>query len=474
MALMQLAFKDLESVNSFASDITSRRGGLALMPRSQMMQWASSYGGIPVSVNQSSSRRETWLHGQRPTVYQQDLDYLMKRDPVARAVISKPPRDTWMRMPRAYEPAVDDFFARLVRLGFTRAVINADVSQRRTLPGCAFLYIKAGGAPGNPIDEGGDLWTGFQAVKAGDIDWRETTWNYSDPTLPWGVERLAVVQGDGTRAKIHGSRLIPLCEDLEATKLQEAWPKLAALHDPLWRRLDVEAMQNGAQVDGNPYVLEIDTDLLRAGMGRVKLDPTEADDMMDQVAEVASGETHAFGIMKAIRVRRVGKVDLDNPEWVLRLVAGAVAADSEFTSNMVIVFSRGSEQITDADRNDYGDDIEIRRDLVAWPVLDRAFTLGQVSGFVKKTRPEVPLELKWPSIRRLTQREEAFVLARNAATLREAREARRLPPRHIDELFPKDPESLPEKPIRADERKKRDAEDAAAEKELDGKGAVEG
>lgn len=470
MALLQFAFKDIQSVNNFALDLgSSRRGNAGLMPRSQLYAWGNSFGGTPITtVNRSSSQRETWLHGQRPIVYQQDLDYLMKRDPVSRAVVTHPPRDTWVRMPRSYEDAVDEFFAELTRMGFQRAAITADICQRRSMPGVAFLYIKTGGSPSDHIEDGGAAWTGFQVIRPTDVDWKETTYNFADPLLPHGIELLAVVQSNGIRAKIHGTRLVAFVEDLEVDKLQEAWPKLAVLHDPLWRRLDIEVMQTGAQVDGNPYVLEVDTDLLRQGMGRVKLDQDEADDMMDQVAEVASGETHAFGVMKAIRVRRVGKVDLDNPEWALRSVAGAVASDSEFTSNMVVVFSRGSEQITDADRNDYADNVETRRHLFAWHILDRLFRLAQVSGFVTKMRAELPLELKWPHIRRLNQREEAFVLARNAATLREAREARRLPPRHIDEQFPPDPDSLPEKTIRADERAKRQQDEAAAEKELDG------
>jgi hypothetical protein len=462
--------------------LPSRRGGgalsLGLPPFGSYAYFdgaASANGGVPLYVSPASStRRESWLMGAQPAIYQHDLDHLMARDPVTRAIVGIPVRNTWGGVPRAFDATVDGFLEDVHRLGWMQAAISADMAQRRSIPGISFVHIVAGGDPATHIEESGGLWSGFQVIRASDIDWLETTFNPGDPDLaPFFIERLAVVDAEGNSFRIHGTRLIAFHDDLESRAPQACRPILYGLHDTLWRRRDIEFMQAAAQVEGNPIVVSIDPNLLEKGLDRVRLKPEEEDATMQDIADVRSGATDAIGILRAITVKRVGKIELEDPEWALRAVVGSLAVDCDLTANSLMVFSRGSEQITDADRNDIQDRTEMRRRIHAWPRLARLFRLAQLSGYVAKRRARFPLELRWPFIRRLNEREEAFVLSRNAATLREAREAGRIPPAYVAEQFPADPDAFPVMPTRSGQRldqeeAKRQQEMDAAEAELDG------
>jgi len=389
----------------------------------------------------SSSRRELFLYGYQQRIYDRDLVYLHERDAIVRAINTKPPRDAWLKPPITNVSPIDDFFARLRRLGFFEKARAAHTYARK-LRYC-FLYINAGGDAGEPIEEGGSMWHGFQLIHPSDIDWERTVYDHENPAYSdiYGIEKLAVVNSNGVRYMVHSSRLIAFVEDDEADHPTKARPKIAACYDSVWNRRDYEFMLRQSITEGNPYVITVDTDALEAGH---TLEDDEAEAMQTEAKEVRSAARDSFGPLEHTTVTRVGAADLDDPEWGLRVTTGSIAVAQEMTSNMLMIFSRGSEQVTDADRNDYSGNIRILRETFVWPRLDRVINLGRESGYLGSKRGvQLPMDVEWPQISTMPEREDAFVLARHAATLQAITPLGYLPPPRIARLFKKDPNFKP-------------------------------
>lgn len=417
-------------------------GGLVTLSSLELI--AGQHGGSPVVP--STRRRETYMYGYPQVIHDQDRDHLHQRHGVTFAINTIVPRETWMGLPRTYEDPVDEFFRSLTRLGFVPRAIATDTKCRRR--GHAFLCIKAGGdSPASDLREsGGAGWRGFKSIPPWAIDWSQTTYNHTDALLPYGIETLAVKDRQGNRFPVHGTRLVPFVEDEEAEDdPRSAKAKCDPIHDALWNHRDYEFMLRRAQTEGNPIIIELDV-----ANGYTRITDKEASGMQDEAVEVRSGARDAFGPNVGTVMKRLGAPELDDPEWGLRTTVGTIASATEFTANMLMVFSRGSEQITDADRNDHQDAIEIRRSIFANPILQRMWELGVASGFVRRKRGanirslELPTHMRWPFIRRLSEREEAFVLSRQAATVRELADYGRLPPPYVDEQFPDDPSAVPD------------------------------
>lgn len=408
----------------------------------------SPFPGVPVSsfdslVGQnhgrlywSSSRREQLAYHYQGFIYPQDRRYLHERDPTAHAVNTRPAVDTWFKLPRTYVRGIDDFFDYITSLGFTRAAIPTDITQRWA--GGAFLYINASGDVSQPL-RAASRWFGFDFLRPEDIVEESIVPDESgDPLLTQhGIQSLVWARNDKEKAdrqgvEIHGSRLVSFVEDHES----RSWvgrAKLDPCFDALWNLRDIEHAQKESQFQGNPVVVEVDTE---AGYNSTP----EADSAIEaELKELRSGARDSISPVEGLKIRRLGEPKMDDPAPVIRLLASRIATCTELPVNMILASSRGSEQVTDQDRMDYASNIDVRRQTLALPILGHLVRLGQACDLVPR-RAVLPSDVEWPIIRTLNPRELAYVDKSDATTLNMALASGRRPPPRIERKFPQNTE----------------------------------
>lgn len=434
--LRQFLFRDQASALAYSEALgdyalAGSRRNYSGIPMSVFESGALSYGGIPY-YSSSASGKELHAYQYAAAIHDQDREYLHQRDPLTYAINTVPPRDSWFRVPITGVDAIDSMFRELRKRGFNSRAMAADSCQRKY--GYAFLYVNAAGGSDQPITNR-RVWSGFDYVRARDIVWADTTYKDDDPLLPWHIEKLAVRDANGKTFFIHGTRLVPFVEDHEARHPSRARAKIDPVFDAIWNIRDVEYMQKQAQFEGSPYALEVDS------AAQFRLTPERAAEMGEEMTQVRGLGRDGFGPLEGVKVKRVGAMDLDNAEWAMRILVGRVAVATEFTSNMLIALSRGSEQITDSDRVDYASNIRIRGESFMWPILARVVDLAKEANLLVR-RPEFPDDLEWPELRILTAKEFSSMQRNQAMAIQAAAAGGRMPPDNIRRHWPVDPNAI--------------------------------
>lgn len=442
--LRQFIFNSDTEAADFVQDVMMQVGGAGRrrnnsgMSISRINESAIAHGGTP--WYRTHHERETFLHNRLQVIYEQDREYLYERVPLAKSLCKKVARDCWFRPPTTGDKTIDAFLSAIRGLGFNRAAIAADARQRRS--GYSFIYINANGSPSESIENAGD-WHGFDVITPDMVDWTKTKMadNKDDPLLAAGIFSLYLKPNPADMAAgvnegfvIHGSRLIALSEDEDARHIARSRSMLDVIHDSLWDLLDTQFSRNSAQVSGNPLVIELDTQAVS------DIDDEEAQSVMDMAVEVRSGARDAFGPIKGLTMKRVGKTDLDDPEWGLRMTVGAISAVTEFSANQIMPFSRGSAQMTPEDDVEYMSRIMVREEIHMLPVYQRLVRLAKASRFAPRRMADLPIEVKWPYMRYITPKETVFLLKGRAQALAQAASAGRRLPEGEDDFFPEDDE----------------------------------
>lgn len=388
----------------------------------------------------SSHGKENIIYNYPEDIFHRDREYLYERDPLTHGVLSTPARDTWSQLPTLNSP-LDEFFLELAELDFPAMAETADTLHRRD--GSAFLYLNAGGSPRQPLRTRDELF-GFDIIKAEDV----TEVNFtSQPTALTGQHGIRDVTIDDPEdafnsdefddAVIHGSRLVLFKEDRES----RGWrgrPVIDPIHDALWNLRDIEYAQSHAQFEGSPLAVEVVPDV------PITVDEEDKANLRDEIVEFTEGTRQAFSPVEGVSVERVESADLGDPMPVARMLTSRVAAACEFTVNQLLAMSRGAEQVTDTDRQNYETNIQQRRETFARPILSHMITVGDHLGMTPQRDLRLPLDVRWPNIQAHGLRAMAYIYRTMASALDIAEARGKALPPEIEHFFPDDPSKEPD------------------------------
>jgi hypothetical protein len=461
---IQVAFPSLEAAESFASGLSglgSRRRGI-LGNLTSFGDWASGYGGTIVS---SSRRRETEVYGNQPYITQSDRDYLRFRDPLAgEMLVERPARVTWFAPPRTYIESVDSVFRMARQRGFNKAAEAADACQAYT--GGAFIYLRAGGRPGSRLQKG-DAWLAFSYVPASAIDQESIIWNDDgDPAVAQhGIDSLVIRQENGDPLEVDGSRLFWLCSDIEAQGMRTIVGRsvIDLAFDDVWALKDHYWAGRMAATEGNPIVAEVDLDHPEA----VDLTtPTQVqafeDALSEQFMALRTGHNQSLSA-RGIKFTRMAKNELNDRSIDVVGAASRVAQVSRlWTVQQIVASASGSRKEDPTDHEASEGNVHIRQNSFALPIYEQLLTAAKNCGLMPK-RVELPLDIEWPRLRRLDERQAAIALrsdAMAAQTLR--RTGYHLPPR-LASIFKEDSRG----PVELQGKSEGDKEHEIELKELD-------
>lgn len=403
----------------------------------------SRFNGWP---HRSHEGRERFLYGHQEMVFAQDRLYLHKRDDLVKGLIDEPAHDTWAEMPKTRDEEINDFLFELWSMGFPQKAEAADRVQRRD--GGAFVYLNASGDPSQPLDEN-TVWHSFDYVTVFDIVENSIEYdpNPTDFTELHGIERCKIrrnlspfTTGDPDEAdldtlEVHGSRLIPFIEDVEA-RWWFGQAKLDASFDSIMGLRDAVYAQRNAQLQGDPFKVTLDFE----NVGLAALHDDELDTRVEEAIEdFESGQRDSFVLLEGVQIDRVGAQDLPDPEPLARMYASRLGMNWEHMPNEILMIARGSRQVEPEDRRGYVDNIRRRQESYVRPILQHLLKLAQ---FGKKRHPRRRLVLKeidWPELQTLGERDQAVADNRDAQTLNLAKALGRRAPRQ-EEKFPEDPD----------------------------------
>lgn len=395
--------------------------------------FVSHHGG---EIIRSSHRREQLVYQYQDHIWLWDRRYLSLRDPTARMVVEQAARDTWNGLPRSFtQAAFDQFIGELSRLGFTQSITGADIAARRD--GAAFLYINASGNPDSPLQPT-DVIFGFDFITMDQVPGKDSVhWDPDgrDPILiQHRIQRLEFYQtpdarNEGKLSSVHGSRIVLLKEDL-----QRRWwfgsSALDCVYDDIWNYRDVIFAQKHSQFVGNPIKVDVDVE------NGFDIGDDEADEVQMRIRELRSGSRDSIVPIMGLTVTRLGAPELDDPEPVIRALVSRISNGTGIPANMLLASSRGSQQVTDEDYVSWESEVQRRRNTYAYPLLAHMWNVFRHVGLVAR-RPVFPgpMEVRWPHLRVLNEREEALAVGNQAKTLLAARQAGFIPPAWFMEGF---------------------------------------
>lgn len=445
-------FPNAQAAGNFLLEAEDLRRGSLRSSKLNTMGWAAETNGGLLSMNgmqgdHSSSYREQDIYGNQSVITIEDREYLHDRDPTVGMINSRVPEDTWMGLPLTFDAAMDGFFEEMLALDLPFHLTATDESQR--IYGGSFLYVNATGDPAEPLMSR-DSVIGFDTIQVVDIKAQSiklaSTKTPSHPLLRHGVEslifdtadplHLSVVTEDSppTQMKIHGSRLIHMMEGKRSRALV-ARPVVDRVFDALRDYRDIGFAMRLSQSQGNPIALDIDTEMgFHLTADAQEMIKENMEDFQDSARDV-------FGGIAGVKVRRIGAMDLDEPEAAIRYNASRISNGTEFPVNMILASSRGSEMMTDQDVLEYEGRLNVRRSVWGRRVLNDIIRLGQFLNMVGRRR-SLPRELEWPRVRHTGPRDEAFIMRSHSMTLKTSLQTGHLPPPHIMRFFTKNTEKI--------------------------------
>lgn len=403
---------------------------------------ASQYGG---RVVRSFRGRELVVYGEQQVITHGDREYLKERDPLGIKLTRGTAIKSWFAPPRTYEPVTDDFFQSLRRLRFNQASIAADTNQGAF--GGAFLYLRAGGNPKTPLQRG-DRPLGYDFISLGNLAPDPVIWDESGDEMlrQHGIEFLTLnkpVPGSDAAddlLTIHGSRIIGFVHNPESRTycstpiLDAAFNDLWALRDHYWNGLM-------ASRDGAPINIEVDLDHPEA------IDLTTAeqqrqfeDDLRAQLMLLRNGQNQSI-ITRGVKVTRLSKADIHDRTLDIHGAADRIAAASEVYTPEQILRTKMTAAETDVTLSEHEGLLLQRMQSFCLPIYEQAFLQFKAMGLVAK-KATLPIDLDWPRMRRVDERQLSVADRSDAMTLRMAFQSGRLPPARILSRFPVRPEGI--------------------------------
>lgn len=434
----------LDHVGSLHSAASGGRGGRripALFTPSiaGMNSLASYHGGTP--YYHSSDRREQSTYDYKPIVHQMDREYLEHRDPTARTIIRRIPRDVWRRCPRTFDPAFLAWQRTLTATGFLSAARAAHRWARRD--GCGAIVVEAGGKPDSPLRRSLTLGR-FRGVPKTAIMPLPNTVLAPGNVAPAGSPAFQImVKGQGGFAVpqvIHPDRVFFLTEDDDEEEDPFALTSVMdVLHDKLWDWRDILITHRNAAIQGNPIGVAVDTDnefttkVPDAKVGTAD-DPLTVFD--EEVRSFEGWGKDSFSPTEGAKPYRVGPADLEVPEIVIRSIVGAIASGSDMPTNVIFPPSRGSEQMGAEERAQLAQTVHTFADIVAAPVYQWSLDVAAALGFMRRSDAVFPTDVEWHDPLYYNERERAYIFNTRATATSTLVNVQRAPPRFIDELFP--------------------------------------
>lgn len=419
--------------NTMTRASLARLGGAPLEPDAgQGFELRRGYTG------RSFARRERVVYGFQEFVHALDRLYLHERDSLTRALNTVPPRDTWFKLPITSDDNVNAFFTELTDLGFVQHAIAADVLQRRD--GGAFLYVDASGNLDEPLTAS-STWHGFDHVSIHDVD--PDTIEFTDTVNPLTnqhrIESLGIFQSQEDVKNhdptiIHGSRLVQFKEDQES-RWWFGRSKIDPVFDDVQNIRDILYAQKQAQFEGQPIVVEVDTE------EGFTADTDDIDDMETEMREIVTGARDAFSPIEGVTISRLEPTDLQDPDAVLQALASRVAMFTEFTPNHVMMATRAQGAVGPEEELQYESAVMVRREVFGMPILRHIIRMGQRGKRNGLPRRDItiPFDADWPRVRDAGARQEALIDQRDSLTLINALEMGRLPPDRVLRKFPENP-----------------------------------
>lgn len=430
----------LETAQSFG--MANQRLNFSDISLSEYESIAFQHGMTPMDRGDSHwlrSKQGEELHRFRyqRRIFTQDLKYLDWRDPTTIFLTRHVPKHTWSRPPTTNHDRIDEFFRRIHNLGFYHKAAGADRQGR--IHGAGILVIGAPGPLMEPLEPGDKNWVGFDWLNPEFIDWDKTqpsdgTDPLIDHRLGHGINTLVVENDEGKRGEIHGHRFVVVSDDISKHTVPKKRPVvLEGAYDSIWNlRRHVFSATQAYKVP--PVVLSLDLE-----NGIRDIDDDKAAKIASEARMVQDGALDVVGPNKGVLVERMDNARMPDPEWGIRLLAGELEKVTELTNNMVVPFSRGSQQVTDEDVDEFQTNIDERRRYVARPVYVELIERAKFTGMIPRKRGvEMPMEVEWPTIQTPTLRNMALVWRNFARTAAEAAQTQRAPPPIVDRTLPKD------------------------------------
>lgn len=462
----QVVLPSMQAAQSFAVGLAGlgRRGGLGLGSFSTLSAYSDSFGGRHV---RSLGGREVSVYGHQPFVTDMDREYLWTRNPTAQMLIERPARESWFATPRAYADVADSFMRQLRRLDLARAATAAD--ELSAAHGGGLAYLRAGGKASSPLQDG-DRWRGFTPVPLSSIRADSIIWDESGSalTLQHGIESLEVMlPGGAETVEVHGSRLVSFSHDPKERHCSGV-SVIDSCFNALWDFTDHMWAGRASSVEGDPVVAEVDLDHPDAIDITTEKQKTDYENNMQSMfLRWRNGHNKSLSA-RGIKFTRLGKADLPDRSIDIQGIATQIAHASKwFTIEQIMASPTGSRKEDQTTLEAHEGLMHVRSQSYCWPIYQHLWTLAQASGMVPK-RSEMPLDLDWPRLRRMDERQQAIALRSDAMTLQAALRVGYLPPRRVLEKFTIRPEgpvplqpSAPEQMEHEKEMREMDLEDAA-------------
>lgn len=386
------------------------------------------------TITRSSTLREVARYGYDQSVCEQDMKYLVRRDPTAKMAVLWPAQDTFGQLPRSKNEVYDAWLGELEMLGLPQALIRADAFRARD--GVAFLYLVASApteqdpldpeAPprmniGAPLRQGSRFF-GFDVIPRSRLDDQEPMLTDASG-MPTHYRVHLDPNKQDESILIHASRIIALSDDVFSESVMDQDPDVLSMYDDLGNLRDIIHALTRGIVQGNPIVATVDLD----NEYELGDDEDTINDIETNLGKLVDGSVQSVAPVEGIVFKRLGPTDLDDANDIVRLLSSRISHATRVPVNMVLASSRGSEQVTDQDDVRWQGIVDARFRRIAYPFLLELDRRWKLAGLIPRRQRLTLRDLELPYLARLSEKEQMLIEKNQAFNLQVAKQSGVLP-----------------------------------------------